>query len=47
VKHIYTIAGGRVHEAASNNAWRNLNSNVSGATVCALAIGGVKYLYTA
>ena len=30
VKHIYTVVGGYVHEAASNNGWRNLNSGVRG-----------------
>ncbi|MBB5866809.1 hypothetical protein F4553_000188 [Allocatelliglobosispora scoriae] len=46
VKNIYTTAGGYVHEAASNNGWRNLNSGVRGTSAAALALGGVKHIYS-
>ncbi|MFG1803775.1 hypothetical protein ACGFI4_26895, partial [Micromonospora carbonacea] len=46
VKIIYTVAGGMVHEAASNAGWRNLNSGVRGTAVSATSISGVKVLYT-
>ena len=37
MKNVYTVVGGYVHEAASNNGWRNLNSGISGVSANALA----------
>ncbi|GCD20318.1 hypothetical protein CTKZ_18800 [Cellulomonas algicola] len=47
VKHVYTVNGGQVWEAASDNGWRSLNSAITtSGPVAVLAVGGVKYVYT-
>ena len=47
IKYVYTANGGQVWEAASNNGWKNLNSQIStSGAVAALEIDGVKYVYT-
>ena len=47
VKHIYTVNGGQVYEAASNNGWKSINSLIStSGPVAALTVDGVKYVYT-
>nr|WP_281357146.1 trypsin-like serine protease [Cellulomonas septica] len=47
VKHIYSVNGGQVWEAASNNGWKSLNSAVgTSGPVAVLAVDGVKYVYT-
>ncbi|MEV4413778.1 hypothetical protein [Catellatospora sp. NPDC049609] len=45
-KLIYTSAGGYVHEASSHMGWRNLSTGVPGSRVSAMAMSGVKYLYS-
>ncbi|MEU7975263.1 hypothetical protein AB0B48_24820 [Micromonospora sp. NPDC049089] len=47
MKHIYNVVDGYVHEAASNNGWRNLNSGVRGTRAAALGLDGVKLIYAA
>ncbi|WPF83355.1 hypothetical protein SANBI_001022 [Sanguibacter sp. 4.1] len=47
VKYIYTVNDGIVYEAASNNNWKNLSTQItSSGGVAAIAIDGVKYVYT-
>ncbi|WP_273651791.1 trypsin-like serine protease [Cellulomonas fimi] len=47
VKHIYSVNGGQVWEAASNNGWKSLNSAITtSGPVAVLAVDGVKFVYT-
>ncbi|MFC8847304.1 MULTISPECIES: hypothetical protein [unclassified Micromonospora] len=45
-KLLHPVNDGRVYEASSDTAWRNLNSGVRGTAVSATGLDGVKILYT-
>ncbi|ADG74158.1 peptidase S1 and S6 chymotrypsin/Hap [Cellulomonas flavigena DSM 20109] len=46
-RDLYTVNGGRVWEAASNNGWRNQDSQVPApGAIAAMTARGVKYIYT-
>ncbi|MEV4413108.1 M23 family metallopeptidase [Catellatospora sp. NPDC049609] len=45
-KLIYTVAGGYVHEASSHMGWRNLSTGIPASRASAMAVSGVKYIYS-